>query len=150
MAQRDPKEWRVLPGTYAARTHEETPAARFDTAARRLPALAEALTAHTPRALGIVLPFSWQMHFLAYREASERGVKTAIAMTSNVAPLSGLMRSLPIEAVIASSTAAVLIADDLRSQGLLERIKVWVILQEAGDTQSFSVPTGEVVYEILP
>ncbi len=131
-------------GEYAA------PIARFERSDFVWEKLGATLDAHRPHGLGIMLSFAWQLHTYAYNEANKRGVVTAVAMPTNVSALSGLMKSVPIDAVLTTDEGARAFMDDLREVGMLERIKVWIIVSPKDAPSSFTAPVGVTVHDILP
>lgn len=116
----------------------------------RWEALALALMRVKPAALGMMLPFSYQMHFYAYREASERGIYTAIAMPTNPGAISGLMRSVPIEMVLVNDAGARALERDLREQGMLDAVRLWFVVSPKDEPSGFAPMRGEVVHAALP
>ena len=149
MTHEDPKQWRIVPtvyeeGEYAASiSHVQKSDFVWD-------ALGRSLDAHKPQGLGIMLSFAWQLHFYAYKEASARGIVTAVAMPTNVSALSGLMKSVPIEAVLTTEEGAHAFVQDLQEAGMLERIKVWFIVSPKERPSSFVAPVGTTVHDLLP
>lgn len=146
----DAKDWRVVPGLYAEGTDTLTVPSRRLSATWDFQVLREALERETPTGLGLVLPFSWQMHWYAYTEASKRGIRTAVAMPSNTTALVGLMRSMPIDAVLTNDLGARALERDLQQDGLLQDMKLWVVLSSKEAPSDFSPKHGKVIHATLP
>ena len=149
MSDEDIKKWRIVPSVYEELSVREGIGRRMSVD-WRWTILDEALGKYAPSGLGILLPFAWQMHWYAYSEAQRRGIITATATPNNVMALTGMMRTAPIEAVIATKESAQAFVDDLKEQGMLSRIRLWVIVSVRGETASFRAPLGETVYDSLP
>lgn len=149
MTHEDSKQWRIVPSVYQEGEYT-APISRFERSDFVWNALARSLDAYKPEGLGIMLSFAWQLHFYAYREASARGIVTAVAMPTNVSALSGLMKSVPIEAVLTTEEGAKAFVQDLRDAKMLEKIKLWVIVSPKENRSSFVAPVGVTVHDILP
>jgi hypothetical protein len=144
----DPKTMRRVPQSYT--DANASPMSRPMPVAWRFEALALALERIRPAALGMMLPFSYEMHFYAYREASDRGIYTAIAMPTNPGALSGLMRSVPIEMVLVNDAGARALERDLREQGMLSAVRLWFVVSPEGEPSDFALESGEVIHATLP
>lgn len=140
----DPKQERLMPDLSVA---SGISVMRRDRSWADLSELFETLH---PQALGIVLPFSSQLHWYAYREARTHGVMTALAIPSNVAVLTGLMEEVPIEAVVTTAAAARVFEDDLVRVNLNTHIKAWLIVDTKAGERSFVARTGETRYTTFP
>lgn len=138
---------RVIPSAYRDDVGEST---RILPASWQWSELAEVLTQYQPAGLGLVMPFSWQMHWYAYQVARECGIYTAVAMPTNPTALSGLMRTLPIDAVVVSELGAQALHDDLRAEHMLARIRVWILVVPPGTRSVFRPEQGVVVQLMLP
>lgn len=147
MEAADPRTVRLVPHAYA---DEERAACHLLRADWRFAALGEALDRARPRAVGMLLPFSWQLHWHVYKGASERGIRTAVAMPSNPGALTGLLRSVPIEAVVANDAGARAFHEDLKAHGLLERIRLWAVLSPKDVMSGFRAEHGDVIHIPLP
>lgn len=112
--------------------------------------LSEVLKEYRPVGLGLVMPFSWQMHWYAYKEACAEGIITAVAMPTNPSALSGLMKGIAIDAVLSNEAGAFALEEDLASEAMLARIRVWIIATPQGSPRVFKPKHGAVVYIDLP
>lgn len=111
--------------------------------------LAEMLDTLLPRALGVLLPQSTQLHWYAYREARLRAIPFAPAPTANPSALSGIMQDVPIEVVVAEPEAARIFAEDATRTGIIQNIKGWLIVG-APEHGAFNPPSGIVRFSRFP
>ena len=111
--------------------------------------LAGMLDELSPRALGVLLPQASQLHWYAYREARLRNVPFVPAPTANPAMLSGIMRDVPVELVVATLEAARVFAEDAARMGIAEKIQGWLIVGRR-DAGTFTPPAGSVRFSEFP
>jgi hypothetical protein len=103
----------------------------------------------SPKALGVLLPQASQLHWYAYREARLRSIPFVPAPVQNTAILTGFMRDVPVEAVVATREAAELFLADSLAFGIAGRIKGWLIVGDA-KTSAFAPPSGVVAVSGFP
>lgn len=149
MDTKDPAQWRLVPSVYDEGEVKNTIGSAVSES-KSFFDIRSLFNEYRLTGLGMLLPFSWQLHWYLYTQARENGMYTAVAMPTNVSALSGLMRSVPIDAVITTKSGADRLVQDLRAQGMLEQIKLWILVLKKDETCDFSVLNGSVVTKILP
>lgn len=111
--------------------------------------LGDLLARVSPRALGVLLEQGSQLHWYAYREARVRSIPFVPAPVQNVPILTGFMREVPVEAVVATRQAADLFLADALTAGVAERIKGWLIVGDEGES-AFAPSSGVVMLSGFP